>query len=293
MLHHHTGLRLGPAGQSYARNIAPGCNPQRTNRKGGKWSVRATMEVEVAGEPEPMSGSDATVVVRLSIKHRLVGDSPALGSWSPEAAPGLTWTDGDVWCADLALPPGPYEFKAVAYNTGTKRAIWETQPNNRFIEVPSTPGELLVPCTWGSAEVITAFHPDLPTAPAPPVASSGDADPAAVAAAVTRSKTPQLARGLAAAAAVAPLAAAGVITPATVAATPLPVRLPELPAHPPAPTAPTAGAAADGAPKPTTPAPARVALTPLPARVGLTPKGSRGGATPAGARAGAPQDPMK
>ncbi|GFH26736.1 hypothetical protein HaLaN_24932, partial [Haematococcus lacustris] len=71
MLHHHTGLRLGSAGQSYARNIVPGCNPQRTNRKGGKWSVRATMEVEVTGEPEPMSGSDATVVVRLSIKHRV------------------------------------------------------------------------------------------------------------------------------------------------------------------------------------------------------------------------------
>ena len=37
---------------------------------------------------------------------KVVGSSEALGNWDVSRSPSMTWTDGDVWRLELALPPG-------------------------------------------------------------------------------------------------------------------------------------------------------------------------------------------
>lgn len=42
----------------------------------------------------------------------LVGDAEALGGWQLEAAPVMTWSEGDDWRVAVALPAGaPVEYK--------------------------------------------------------------------------------------------------------------------------------------------------------------------------------------
>lgn len=42
----------------------------------------------------------------------LVGSAEELGGWQLEHAPGMTWTEGDVWTATVELPAGAHvEYK--------------------------------------------------------------------------------------------------------------------------------------------------------------------------------------
>ncbi len=55
---------------------------------------------------------DAGAQVAFGETHKLVGAHPHLGGWNPDAAPSMSWSDGDVWTLDLDLPPGEdLEFK--------------------------------------------------------------------------------------------------------------------------------------------------------------------------------------
>lgn len=44
-------------------------------------------------------------------KVLVCGGTRALGNWEPDAAPSLTWAEGDEWTATLELPAGTHEFK--------------------------------------------------------------------------------------------------------------------------------------------------------------------------------------
>jgi hypothetical protein len=75
---------------------------------------------------------------------KLVGSHPVLGAWDIAAAPDMTWTDGHVWVADLAIPEDTdLEFKLVHLTYGG--ASWE-QSNNRYAEQP-----LSIPFSWASS----------------------------------------------------------------------------------------------------------------------------------------------
>ena len=37
---------------------------------------------------------------------KVVGSNDALGNWDVSSSPSMTWTDGDVWRLELALPAG-------------------------------------------------------------------------------------------------------------------------------------------------------------------------------------------
>lgn len=64
---------------------------------------------------------------------KLVGSSPELGRWTPEIAPTMTWSEGDVWSTTLTLRPGRHYFKAVM-----RRAdgcyVYEDAPE-RYVDV--------------------------------------------------------------------------------------------------------------------------------------------------------------
>lgn len=69
---------------------------------------------------EPAAG----VVVKINIHAELgfgnslavVGAAAAFGAWAPENAMPLSWTEGNVWAGEVALPAGgaAVEFKLIA-----------------------------------------------------------------------------------------------------------------------------------------------------------------------------------
>lgn len=42
---------------------------------------------------------------------KLIGSSPELGAWVPEAAPMMSWSEGHWWSTLIRLPAGAHEFK--------------------------------------------------------------------------------------------------------------------------------------------------------------------------------------
>jgi hypothetical protein len=66
-----------------------------------------------------VTSSSGSVMVKVSAvfsgvvgdKVLMCGSCRALGNWEPDAAPSLTWGEGDVWTATLEMPPGAHEFK--------------------------------------------------------------------------------------------------------------------------------------------------------------------------------------
>ena len=44
--------------------------------------------------------------------HKIVGGHPSLGNWDVDAAPEMSWSDGDTWRMDVQLPANQQiEFK--------------------------------------------------------------------------------------------------------------------------------------------------------------------------------------
>ncbi len=38
--------------------------------------------------------------------HKIVGGHPSLGDWNLDAAPQMSWSEGDTWSADVQIPAG-------------------------------------------------------------------------------------------------------------------------------------------------------------------------------------------
>lgn len=81
------------------------------------------------------TASDVRVIIaiqkRVNFGERItvVGETDALGRWSPCDGVPLTWSEGDVWSAEVSLQPGLHEFKVrisggLATCSGCVRACW-------------------------------------------------------------------------------------------------------------------------------------------------------------------------
>eukprot|EP00879_Flechtneria_rotunda_P023479 GHRR01024836.1.p1 GENE.GHRR01024836.1~~GHRR01024836.1.p1 ORF type:complete len:450 (+),score=164.92 GHRR01024836.1:256-1605(+) len=97
---------------------------------------------------EVVTSASNSVMVKISAffsgqpgdKVLACGGCRALGNWEPDAAPALTWGDGDVWTATLELPPGTHEFKCVALKPD-QPLVWEPGNNRRVaVSRPPAPG---------------------------------------------------------------------------------------------------------------------------------------------------------
>jgi len=83
---------------------------------------------------------------------KIVGGHPILGDWNPADGVALEWSEGDVWKAEVDLPPGTWEFKVVV--VGGASDEWEGG-NNRVIEVPEDSlGVLGLSMDWGVEEML-------------------------------------------------------------------------------------------------------------------------------------------
>lgn len=75
---------------------------------------------------EVVTSSSGSVMVKFSAhfsgvpgdKVLVCGGCRALGNWEPDAAPSLTWGEGDVWTATLEVPPGTHEYKVCVCGGG-------------------------------------------------------------------------------------------------------------------------------------------------------------------------------
>ncbi|XP_076939556.1 uncharacterized protein LOC143608394 [Bidens hawaiensis] len=59
----------------------------------------------------------------------ITGDHPILGSWDPNNAISLTWSDGHIWTADIDIPVGEcIKFKLVMQESDGK-FVWQPGPD--------------------------------------------------------------------------------------------------------------------------------------------------------------------
>lgn len=59
--------------------------------------------IEAHGQSQMFSGP---VQLNYGEFHKIVGGHPSLGDWSLEAAPQMSWSEGDTWSADVQIPAG-------------------------------------------------------------------------------------------------------------------------------------------------------------------------------------------
>jgi ABC-type uncharacterized transport system auxiliary subunit len=73
-----------------------------------------------AGQPNSITITPEEVVrVSIAVSHSVgwgdrlavVGQDQVLGSWQPGQSVALSWSEGDIWRAEVVLPPGVHEFK--------------------------------------------------------------------------------------------------------------------------------------------------------------------------------------
>ncbi len=81
---------------------------------------------------------------RLGEVWKLSGNTAELGNWVPEVSPSLSWREGGVWSAEVALPPGNYSFKCML-RTADGSYVWESG-ENRTIYVSATGGMAINHC---------------------------------------------------------------------------------------------------------------------------------------------------
>jgi hypothetical protein len=73
--------------------------------------------------------SSNEVRVAILVNHRvgwgeriaITGQDKVLGSWQPGESLPLSWSEGDVWRAEVGLPPGVHEFKVSSVTGGGER----------------------------------------------------------------------------------------------------------------------------------------------------------------------------
>ncbi|KAF8069642.1 amyM [Scenedesmus sp. PABB004] len=91
---------------------------------------------------------------RLGEVWKLSGNSPELGNWVPEISPCLSWQDGGVWSAEVALPPGNYSFKCMLRRADGSY-VWEAGENR----------QLSVPVKDRAGHMVLTYHMDVRTEP--------------------------------------------------------------------------------------------------------------------------------
>mmetsp|Transcript_35404 Transcript_35404/g.100253 ORF Transcript_35404/g.100253 Transcript_35404/m.100253 type:complete len:447 (-) Transcript_35404:190-1530(-) len=105
-------------------------------RSGQGYQGCTKLQAVASAELESSTTSITTIEVPFSVPFgrslKVVGSHPTLGKWNPDEGLALEWSEGDIWKAEVALPAGTWEFKAVV--VGGPVDEWEGG-DNRVIEV--------------------------------------------------------------------------------------------------------------------------------------------------------------
>ena len=108
-------------------------------------SMPMSVSMSVSASASAAASSPAphhTVALRFRITQRLeygkrlcvVGSPKELGVWNAnQSTCSLSWTEGDVWVGELAIAPGPVEFKLV--QVSEEEVVWPSG-NNVSLLIP-------------------------------------------------------------------------------------------------------------------------------------------------------------
>ena len=89
-----------------------------------------------------------TTTLEMSVQHHvpygqivcITGSVRELGDWDPNSAHPLTWTDGDIWKADVDVKRhqlGKLEYKFVVQIPGEPpEFVWESGTNHNILALP-------------------------------------------------------------------------------------------------------------------------------------------------------------
>ncbi|GIL72272.1 hypothetical protein Vretimale_428 [Volvox reticuliferus] len=127
-----------------------------------------------------------TTIVKIRVPYRVnygevvrvVGSGTLLGDWSVEQALQLTWTEGDVWTAEVPFCAGHYEFKCVVYNPANKSVSRWEDGGNRVLDITEDAGKWDLSCQWGVTKSMAQAFMPAPTLPLPPPTSEPETEPA-------------------------------------------------------------------------------------------------------------------
>jgi hypothetical protein len=107
----------GPSASSAAQPFFTSAAPYEAFEPGDSgFGAPSSAEVVTSSSGSVMVKVSATFSGVVGDKVLMCGSCRALGNWEPDAAPSLTWGEGDVWTATLEMPPGAHEFKVHSHD---------------------------------------------------------------------------------------------------------------------------------------------------------------------------------
>ena len=178
-------LRVTPAlGARVTGRVSGSRNPKRAP------IVRALDETTPAAAPAPPSGAAPSGATRTPVAFAVqaslsfgsslavVGSDASIGSWNPDGAARLAWSEGDVWVGavilESALGTANEEFKLVVVAPHGRAYEWE-EGDNRVLPVNGTP--LVVTGVLGGNVEVAASDGGSPALPAARSPASSAATP--------------------------------------------------------------------------------------------------------------------
>lgn len=94
------------------------CAGQDSPRSTAKALLTEVSAPAAAAQPNSTT-TEGVVRVSIAVSHSVrwgdriavIGQDQVLGSWQPGQSLALSWSEGDIWTAEVVLPPGVHEFK--------------------------------------------------------------------------------------------------------------------------------------------------------------------------------------
>ncbi|KAK7373942.1 hypothetical protein VNO80_07364 [Phaseolus coccineus] len=81
----------------------------------------------------------------------VVGNDPTFGSWNPAKAIPMTWSEGHVWKAEMAVPVGKYQYKIILKRRNGE-ILWQPGPD-RFVQTWEAMNRITVSEDWENARL--------------------------------------------------------------------------------------------------------------------------------------------
>ncbi|CAJ1805104.1 unnamed protein product [Sphenostylis stenocarpa] len=81
----------------------------------------------------------------------VVGNDPMFGSWNPENAVPMSWSEGHVWTAEMGVPVGKFQFKIILKRREGD-IVWQPGPD-RFVQTWEAMNRITVSEDWENAQL--------------------------------------------------------------------------------------------------------------------------------------------
>ncbi|KAK8466475.1 hypothetical protein PHAVU_008G105500 [Phaseolus vulgaris] len=88
---------------------------------------------------------------RFEEQFMVVGNDPMFGSWNPAKAIPMSWSEGHVWTAEMAVPAGKFQYKIIL-KTRNGDIMWQPGPD-RFVQTWEAMNRITISEDWENARL--------------------------------------------------------------------------------------------------------------------------------------------